>query len=530
VYDYPNCLESNKTNIDRTPGMIELMSNMYGLYPYYAEKYGHYMWYPPSFSGMEHITMSGMRYFSFDLIAHELGHSWFGDNVTCASWSDIWVNEGFATYSQYLARQSLLSQGSADYLMSVYMDYVLQSSTGSVYVPEDELSSWGRIFNTRLTYRKGGALVHMIRFEMQNDSLFFKTHYEFQELYKDSVATGMDFKAVCEQVSGLDFTDFFNQWYFGEGFPIYGLDWWQHEDTLFMNVEQSTSNPVTPLYKMPMEYLINHTGGDTTIRFYHLTNDTTFRFITSHEVEEIEIDPNNWVLNQVGEVTHRKLLDLSVLLEGPYDDQLLQMITELNDQLLPLVQPYNTPPWNYNGSEHVLAIPNEDVVDWMLLGLYDTTDASFVSSGNPVEQLVCFLHNDGSLTGIDGSSLPYFLSDINNNLFIGVFHRNHLPVLSSTALNYSKGIYTYDFSSGELQVYGNSSGHKELIPGLWGMISGDANADQSVDGMDKSDVWENSAGVSGYLQGDLNLNSQSDNVDKDEYWLPNLGSSSQIPE
>jgi aminopeptidase N len=306
VYDYPNCLESNLANINQTKPMLELLSNFYGLYPFYKEKYGHYMWYPANFSGMEHMTMSGMRNFGYDLISHELGHSWFGNNVTCATWQDIWINEGFATYTEYIVRENLISKASADARMAAFHNTVLSQPAGSVYVPAASLTNWGRIFSTRLTYRKGGALVHMIRFEMQNDSLFYRTLYEFQQQYKDSIATGIEFRDMCQQVTGIDFTDFFDQWYFGEGHPIYSLDWWQDEDTLFMHVTQATSAPVTPLFKMLMEYRVEFASGDTIVRNYQLTNDSVFKFAVADEVTGIVIDPNNWVLNLVGNIRHLK--------------------------------------------------------------------------------------------------------------------------------------------------------------------------------------------------------------------------------
>ncbi|MEZ5082175.1 MAG: M1 family metallopeptidase [Bacteroidales bacterium] len=529
VYDYPNCLESNKAAIDNTPAMIELLSDLYGLFPFYKEKYGHYLWYPSGFSGMEHITMSGMRYLNTYLISHELGHSWFGDNVTCASWSDIWINEGFATYTEYLVLQYLYSQASADAKMLSYHNYVMGSPDGSVYIPIEQTNSVGRIFSTRLTYRKGGALVHMIRFEMNNDSLFFRTLYEFQQEYKDSLATGMDFKEVCEEVSGLDFDDFFNQWYIGEGFPIYDLTWWQHEDTLFIDAYQNTSTTITPLFKTSMEYMAIFAGGDTTFRVYQSSNDTVYKFILSEEVTNIAIDPNNWILNQVESIVHRKLLNLKIYLEGPYDNQTGQMSSWLNTSFIPLNQPYDQPPWNYPGTESVTQLP-ENVVDWVLISLYDATDISLVDESNLIETQACFLKKNGSIVSLDGYSLPKFSQDITNNLYLEILHRNHLQVFSNNALDYTKGVYAYDFSNNANQVFGGSDGHKELAPGIWGLISGNANADGLVDESDKSDSWENSAGNSGYAGADLNLDSQIDNVDKDDYWLPNLGRSAQIPQ
>lgn len=528
VYDYPGCLESNKTYIDLTPGMIELLSDLYILYPFHEEKYGHYMWYPGGFSGMEHITMSGMRYFNTYLISHELGHSWFGDNVTCASWSDVWINEGFATYTQYLVLEYLYSKSSADAQMESYMNYVMAQPDGSVYIPEEELNSVGRIFNTRLSYRKGSTLVHMIRFVMQNDSLFFKTMHDFQLQFQDSLATGLDFKNACEEVSGLDFTDFFNQWYFGEGFPIYRLYWSQNDDTLSMQVIQNTSTPTTPLFKMPMEYLVSYDGGDSLFRFYQSSNDTTYSIVFPNEVTGIEIDPNNWVLNQVDTIIHRKNLDLKILLEGSFNQVNEKMSTYLNPSLIPLSQPYNQQPWNYTGEEIVTTIP-PNVVDWVLLEMHDTTDASQVTNESIFSRQAAFLLTNGTVVKPNGTSYIQFDNSLTNQLFIVVKHRNHLGILSSSPLTYIKGVYTYDFSSGAELVYGNSLGYKELKPGIWGLVSGDSNADGIIGNDDKSNFWDTNTGTSGYLQEDFNLDGQTDNIDKDDFWLSNLNLTTGIP-
>lgn len=526
VYDYPNCLESNKNTIDYTPGMIELFSNSYGLYPFYKEKYGHYMWYPPSFSGMEHITMSGMRYFSFDLVAHELGHSWFGDNVTCATWSDIWVNEGFATYTQYLARQYMLSQSSADNLMLAYQNYVVSLPGGSVYVPENELSSWGRIFNTRLTYRKGGALVHMIRFEMNNDSLFFRTLYKYQQQFKDSLATGIDFRNVCQEVSGIDFNDFFNQWYFGEGYPIFNLSWWQEADTVFLLSNQQTSTTVTPLFKMPIEYKLSWVDNDTIVRFYHQTNDTLFKLVINEDITQVDIDPNNWVLKKIENISNRKYLGVKVFLEGPYDSQTNTMETSLNPDFIPITQPYNQTPWNYSGNESVNIIPNDSIVDWVLISLYDITDASLISNDVLINQQAVFILNNGSIVNLDGYSNPYFTETIVNDLYMKVEHRNHLAILSAHEITSEKSVYSIDFSESEQTVLGGNIAYNQVGPDIWAMVSGDANSNSQVDLLDKSDKWASEVGNQGYNPADLNLNGQLENTDKDEYWLPNLGKSS----
>ncbi|RLD39956.1 MAG: hypothetical protein DRI83_00185 [Bacteroidetes bacterium] len=301
LYDHPDMLNAVKDDVDETVNFIELFSDLYILYPFHEEKYGHCL--TQLGGGMEHQTMTTIGGFNYDLVSHELGHMWFGDNVTCATWSDIWINEGFASYGEYLAREHLQSQSSASSWMNSTHYNVLSQPDGSVYVPPEELDNIGRIFNGRLSYDKGASIIHMIRFELNNDSIFFAILDEFQTQYTDSTATGDDFKAVVEDLSGMDFTDFFNQWYYGEGYPIYSIVWNQTPEGLNMNVTQTTSYPsVTPFFKMHMEYRILTTEVDTMIRLYQDANFNQYTIPLLGEVAAIMIDPDNWVLNKIGSV------------------------------------------------------------------------------------------------------------------------------------------------------------------------------------------------------------------------------------
>ncbi len=109
LYDDPAIINAYKDDIDETVDFLELFSDLYILYPFHEEKYGHCL--TTLGGGMEHQTMTTIGGFGYDLVSHELGHMWFGDNVTCGTWQDIWINEGFASYGEYLARQSLIRPG-----------------------------------------------------------------------------------------------------------------------------------------------------------------------------------------------------------------------------------------------------------------------------------------------------------------------------------------------------------------------------------------------------------------------------------
>lgn len=300
VYDNPSTLPYFKDIIDSTAEMIELYSQLYGVYPFANEKYGHSM--APLGGGMEHQTMTTLGSFSFMLVCHELAHMWWGDNVTCSSWSDIWINEGFASYGEYLSRQYLHSQADADANMLDVHNNVMSEPDGSVYVPPTQITDINRIFDGRLSYDKGSAIIHMIRFELQNDSTFFDVLKKFQILYDKNVASGMDFKSVLESASGINFTDFFNQWYFGEGYPTYSIVWYKANDTLYFASTQTTSTGITPLFKMLMEYKLLSPSGDTLIRVYQTANVNSYKIHTHKTITGMVVDPNNWVINNVGSI------------------------------------------------------------------------------------------------------------------------------------------------------------------------------------------------------------------------------------
>jgi len=222
-------------------------------------------------------------------------------------------------------------------------------------------------------------------------------------------------------------------------------------------------------------------------------------------------------------------LDLRVNLEGPFNG--LDMNVSLNEaDLLPLAQPYHLPPWNYSGTESVMGIPGSEIVDWVLLELRDAPTAALATPSTRVAQRACFLFFDGSIVDVDGYSPPHFALDIADSLFVVVWHRDHLAVMSAVGLQESGDAFVYDFTTDAGKAFGGMNGHKELVTGVWGMISGDGNADGQVNNADKNDVWNQQAGSSGYLSGDFNMNGQVDNTDKIEKWKPNTGRASQVPD
>ena len=222
---------------------------------------------------------------------------------------------------------------------------------------------------------------------------------------------------------------------------------------------------------------------------------------------------------------HEFYVNLKLYLEGPYNGA--NMNVDLND-ILPLSQPFNTPPWNYSGSESVPKIPNGSIVDWVLLEFRDAPDAASATHSTSVDQMAAFIRNDGVIVGLDGSSYLEFNKTIDDELFVVIWQRNHLGILSANHLSESHQIYTCDFTTSSGQAYGTDA-LKNLGGGVYGMYAGDANKDGVVNLSDLI-IWRNHAGKKGYLFSDFNMNGQVNNPDKDDYWVPNNGKESQLPD
>jgi len=225
---------------------------------------------------------------------------------------------------------------------------------------------------------------------------------------------------------------------------------------------------------------------------------------------------------------HSIKTDLTVYLEGPYNGT--DMETLLNPSMLPIAQPYNISPWYYSGSESVTSIPNPNIVDWVLIELRDATMAQYANGSSMIARKAAFLLNNGSIAGLDGTSIPVFENSVTDNLYAVVWHRNHIGFMSASPLVESGGIYSYDYSSGSSQIYGGALGCKEVSPGVWAQVAGDGNANGQVNNNDKNDVWAAQAGSSGYLGGDFNMDVQVNNSDKIDFWAPNTGSGGQVPD
>ncbi len=218
--------------------------------------------------------------------------------------------------------------------------------------------------------------------------------------------------------------------------------------------------------------------------------------------------------------------DLTVNLEGPFNGT--GMNTKLDEaNVIPYDQPYNTLPWNYSGNENLQPAPSSGIVDWVLVEFRSTDgDASTATSEKRFFRTAALLMADGSVTKTDGLSPIEYTGPIFNNLYVVIWHRNHLSVMTASSLSPAEGNYSYDFTDALGKAY--LDGQKSLGNGEFGMIAGDSDANGNVNNPDKTQ-WNSKAGKRGYLNSDNDLDAQSDNVDKNDIWDENLNLSSTVP-
>jgi len=272
---------------------INLFDSLFGEYPFMKEKYGH-----ASFTrggGMEHQTMSFMGGYGGELIAHELAHQWFGDKVTCGTWEDLWLNEGFATYLTGLTYEFNSVHD------SIYWPVVLNIwKQISFQYPDQALiridTSVSELFN-QVVYQKGASILHMLRW-VCGDSAFFagvKNYIEDPALSYGFAKTS-DLKRHLESSSQKKLDEFFKDWVQGKGYPIYTTTWSQ-EDSLFkFKIEQLPSDPSVYFFNIPLPFQLHAGNWDSSIVVDPRFSGDQFNLVIKQDLDSITFDPEGWIL------------------------------------------------------------------------------------------------------------------------------------------------------------------------------------------------------------------------------------------
>jgi aminopeptidase N len=298
-YVLPDKLEKARADFSEHVEILNYFSKTFGEYPFIKEKYGvaEFLW---TSGAMENQTITGVassliggKKFFLDFFVHELAHHWWGNAIGPKSWQDIWLNEGFSSYSEALYFEY---KGGAKALQSTMREKYSSGFSG-------KLSDPGAYLFTSNVYDKGAWVLHMLRWEV-GDSVFFKILREYFDCYKYSNASTSDFIEICETVSNKDLQKFFNQWLEGEGEIeiVYEISS-QKENGLYktiINIEQVQEE--YKYYEFPIEILLI-SENDSSVKHIISVNakETIFNVRTESKPTSIEFDPNSWLLARITE-------------------------------------------------------------------------------------------------------------------------------------------------------------------------------------------------------------------------------------
>ena len=300
VLDTPRNVSLAEQNLD----MLTVFSDLFGVYPFHAEKYGVYN-FPFAGTGMEHQTNSGQSSFALDLSAHEVGHQWWGNWVTCENWNHIWLNEGFATYCEVLWEEFRSGQSAAQRNAALAARRPSPGgSTATCFVRDSEMANIFAIFDTNTTYEKGAWVYHMLRglfhtHGLGGDDAFFAMLRGYREAFAGGTVDTEDLQAFVEEQTGLDLAAFFDQWVYQGGHLDVRSSWTsvvaagQHYAEIRIRQPQAFGNP---RYDTRIPVRIQTTAGD--IDAVLRTTDESRHFLIPLPAagQSVTIDPDSWVL------------------------------------------------------------------------------------------------------------------------------------------------------------------------------------------------------------------------------------------
>ncbi|NQX86712.1 MAG: T9SS type A sorting domain-containing protein [Flavobacteriaceae bacterium] len=303
-YVFPEDLTTAQNSTGITVDLMNLFTNLFEEYPFANEKYGHaqFGWG----GGMEHTTVSFMGNFSRNLIAHELAHQWFGNKVTCGSWKDIWLNEGFATYLSGLVYEDFDGNDAFSNWKESRVNTITSAPDGAVYLTDQDTTSVSRIFSGRLSYSKGAMVLHMLRKKIGETDFYqgLKDYLSDPDLAY-AYAKTEDFIPIMEDVSGEDLTEFFDDWLYNQGYPSYNIIWNQPSATeVLLEINQSQSHNSVDFFESPLRLRLHGTAGETQdIIVNHTSNGQQFTETINFTIANIEFDPEFDVISKDNTIT-----------------------------------------------------------------------------------------------------------------------------------------------------------------------------------------------------------------------------------
>src|SRR5690606_12666594 len=240
------------------------------------------------------------------LIAHELGHQWWGDLVTCKDWAHLWLNEGFATYCEVLWWEHHLGRDEADYLLYQESVEARSGSTRERPVVDRYYPSAGSMFDDRV-YPKGGWVLHMLRHRV-GDADFFRALERYGTAYAFQTTETSDLRKVFSELTGLSLERFFHDWTERAGHPVLSVKTsWQPEDTLVKLVITQTQDEPPFAFPLTVELVAEDTAESVTLEREIEERELTLYLPMPDRPRAVRVDPGLTLLAEIKETKSEDL-------------------------------------------------------------------------------------------------------------------------------------------------------------------------------------------------------------------------------
>ncbi|WMJ75269.1 M1 family metallopeptidase [Cytophagaceae bacterium ABcell3] len=236
------------------------------------------------------------------IIAHELFHQWFGNLVTCESWSNLTLNEAFANYSEYLWTEYKLGKDEADHLgVNEWEEYLSEAKTKQEPLIRFHYHDKEDMFD-RHSYNKGGRVLHYLRYITGDDAFFQALHVYLTENAFSPVEVH-HLRLAFEEVTGQDMNWFFNQWFLSPGHANLKVEHTYSDGNLVIKVKQKQEEEGTPIYRLPMDVDIWAGGEKAQHRIVVEGKESVFTFPMDNKPTNVVVDPYSVV---PAVITHKK--------------------------------------------------------------------------------------------------------------------------------------------------------------------------------------------------------------------------------
>jgi aminopeptidase N len=470
---YWNAGESGLANIEtKVLQMCDRFSILWGEHPFekngFATLNSQFAW-----GGMENQTLTNLcpNCWSENLVSHEFSHQWFGDMITCATWADIFLNEGFATFCEAIWYET--TGGYSSYKSDINNDasYYLSNNPGwAISNPDWAVNTpdVNTLFNTATTYDKGACVLHQLRYVMGDSLFFIGMHNYGTSDFRYKSATIGDYAAIMSTAYGQDLSWFFNEWIYQPNHPVYSNKYYISQkgtNTWEVGFQAIQTQTNTVFFQMPLQIAINYSSGPAdTLRIFNNVNNQLFTFKVTKQPTSVVFDPKNNIVLKTATLTQVSpmpvVLNLIALIEAMYvyGGTAMPMTPSVTVELHNSVSPYT---------------------------FVESKTATLNSAGV------------GTFT---------FTSAANNTPYYIVFkYLNTIETWSAAPQSFTSGALNYDFTTGVIQAYTDG-----IIPPLalhnskYCIYSGDANQDCFVTGDDFMGVDNDASNFAFHIINDLN--------------------------